>query len=254
MLTIGQVAAHLGVTVRAVRHYHHKGLLPEPERDASGYRRYGADAVVALVRIKTLSDAGVPLARIEELMGASPEEFSAAVSAIDEDLKGQVRELQRRRGRIAELAAGEALFLPPDVVTLLDRLREIGLSPDTVRTERDTWILLVARYAEQVPHWARQKLALFEDPAFRQLYLTTDRAAGWDRDDPRLEALADEVNAFGGLKAPDADSDADAHGVQPVLALDALVAVTLMAARTGKPVPAWERLVELCRIRAGTGS
>ncbi|ROR00117.1 DNA-binding transcriptional MerR regulator [Streptomyces sp. 2132.2] len=248
MLTIGQVAAHLGVTVRAVRHYHHKGLLPEPERDASGYRRYGADAVVSLVRIKTLSDAGVPLSRIEELMSASPEQFSAAVSAIDEDLAGQVRELQRRRGRIAELAAGDALFLPPDVVTLLDRLREIGLGPETVHTERDTWILLVARYPGQVPQWARQKTALFEDPAFRQLYLTTDRAAGWDRDDPRLEALADEVNAFGGLRAPDAD------GVEPILALDALVAVTLMAARTGKPVPAWERLVELCRIRAGTGS
>jgi hypothetical protein len=34
-----------------------------------------------------------------------------------------------------------------------------------------------------------------------------------------------------------------------MLALDALVAVTLMTARTGKPVPAWERLIELCRMR-----
>lgn len=59
-------------------------------------------------------------------VGASPEEFSAAVSTIDEDLKGQVAELQRRRGRIAELAVGEALFLAPDVVTLPERLREIG--------------------------------------------------------------------------------------------------------------------------------
>ncbi|MGW2996957.1 MerR family transcriptional regulator [Streptomyces sp. NPDC001193] len=143
MLTIGQVAAHLGVTVRAVRHYHQKGLLPEPERDASGYRRYGADAVVSLVRIKTLSDAGVPLARIEELMAASPERFSAAVSAIDDDLRGRIEDLKRRRTRIAELAAGDALFLPADVVSLLERLREIGLSPETVRTERDTWILLV---------------------------------------------------------------------------------------------------------------
>ena len=42
MLTIGQLAAYAGVTVRAVRHYHQIGLLPEPERDASGYRRYGA--------------------------------------------------------------------------------------------------------------------------------------------------------------------------------------------------------------------
>ena len=38
MLTIGQLAAYAGVTVRAVRHYHQVGLLPEPERDASGCR------------------------------------------------------------------------------------------------------------------------------------------------------------------------------------------------------------------------
>ena len=42
MLTIGQLATYAGVTVRAVRHYHAKGLLPEPARDGSGYRRYDA--------------------------------------------------------------------------------------------------------------------------------------------------------------------------------------------------------------------
>ena len=61
MLTIGQLAAYAGVTVRAVRHYHAKGLLPEPIRDPSGYRRYDAAAVVELIRIKTLAEAGVPL-------------------------------------------------------------------------------------------------------------------------------------------------------------------------------------------------
>ena len=44
MLTIGQLAAYAGVTTRAVRHYHQVGLLPEPERDASGYRTYAAPA------------------------------------------------------------------------------------------------------------------------------------------------------------------------------------------------------------------
>jgi hypothetical protein len=39
MLTIGQLAAYTGVTVRAIRHYHQRGLLAEPGRDASGYRR-----------------------------------------------------------------------------------------------------------------------------------------------------------------------------------------------------------------------
>ena len=38
MVTIGQLASYAGVTIRAVRHYHQVGLLPEPDRNASGYR------------------------------------------------------------------------------------------------------------------------------------------------------------------------------------------------------------------------
>ena len=50
MLTISQLASYAGVTVRAVRHYHAKGLLPEPVRDHSGYRRYDAAAVVESIQ------------------------------------------------------------------------------------------------------------------------------------------------------------------------------------------------------------
>ena len=74
MLTISQLASYAGVTVRAVRHYHAKGLLPEPERDHSGYRRYDAAAVVELIRIRTLAEAGVPLARVRELLAADDED------------------------------------------------------------------------------------------------------------------------------------------------------------------------------------
>src|SRR6266542_919620 len=63
MLTIGQLASYAGVTIRAVRHYHQIGLLLEPDRDASGYRTYDAAAVVRLIRIRTLAEAGVPLTR-----------------------------------------------------------------------------------------------------------------------------------------------------------------------------------------------
>ena len=70
MLTIGQLAASAGVTVRAVRHYHQIGLLPEPDRDASGYRRYGATAVVSLIKIRTLASAGVPLSHIGQMLEA----------------------------------------------------------------------------------------------------------------------------------------------------------------------------------------
>jgi DNA-binding transcriptional MerR regulator len=73
MLTISQLASYAGVTVRAVRHYHAKCLLPEPERDHSGYRRYDAAAVVDLIRIRTLAEAGVPLSRVKDLLAAEDE-------------------------------------------------------------------------------------------------------------------------------------------------------------------------------------
>ncbi|MGH8964270.1 MAG: MerR family transcriptional regulator, partial [Actinomycetes bacterium] len=52
-LTIGQAAAFAGVTVKTVRHYHRHGLVPEPGRDGSGYRRYGSDDLLRLVQVRT---------------------------------------------------------------------------------------------------------------------------------------------------------------------------------------------------------
>src|SRR3954471_10141977 len=124
MLTIGQLAAYAGVTVRAVRHYHAKGLLPEPERDHSGYRRYDASAVVELVRIRVLADAGVPLSRVRELLTADAGDFAAAVEEVDRRLRAEIRERQRHRERIAKLAAGDSLALSPEAGAGLGRLRE----------------------------------------------------------------------------------------------------------------------------------
>jgi DNA-binding transcriptional MerR regulator len=124
-ITIGDVA---GVTVRAVRHYHQRGILPEPARDASGYRRYDAQAVVDLVRIKALSEAGVPLARVRELLEAEPDEFAAALAEIDAKLRDEVRRLEAHRVAVGRLASADALALPTEVVDYLSRLRGHGIS------------------------------------------------------------------------------------------------------------------------------
>ncbi|HEY5394485.1 MAG TPA: MerR family transcriptional regulator, partial [Trebonia sp.] len=97
MLTISQLAAYAGVTTRAVRHYHNVGLLPEPERDASGYRRYGATAVVSLIKIRTLANAGVPLSQIAQLLRADPVAFADAVKRIDDQLRDEVERLEASR-------------------------------------------------------------------------------------------------------------------------------------------------------------
>src|ERR671926_188624 len=127
MLTIGHLASYAGVTIRAVRHYHQIGLLPEPERDQSGYRTYNAAAVVRLIRIRTLADAGVPLARVQGLLDAGTEEFADGVQEIDRKLRAEIRRLQDTRKRLARLAGGEHLALPQSVVDYLDRLRGLGV-------------------------------------------------------------------------------------------------------------------------------
>ena len=193
MLTIGQLASYAGVTVRAVRHYHSKGLLPEPERDHSGYRRYDAAAVVELIKIRTLADAGVPLARVRELLAADDEEFNAAVAEIDVRLRAEIRELQRHRERIAQLAAGESLALPPEAVAYLDRMRELGFTELFIGGERDAWILVAAQLPEQMPFYMRMKQQQLDDPATLGLYRDLAAAIEWRADDPRVTAVADQL-------------------------------------------------------------
>jgi DNA-binding transcriptional MerR regulator len=195
MLTISQLAAYAGVTVRAVRHYHQVGLLPEPERDASGYRRYGAVAVVSLIKIRTLAQAGVPLSRIAQLLEAEPPAFADAVKQIDAQLGEEIERLEASRKQIAQLAAGDSLVLPPEVAAYLGRLRELGLSERMVQGERDAWILVAARWPDKVIEWMPSKHAELDDPQIVRLYRVLSEVIDNDRgvDDPLLVEIADSM-------------------------------------------------------------
>ncbi|HKT00137.1 MAG TPA: MerR family transcriptional regulator [Rugosimonospora sp.] len=193
MLTISQLAAYAGVTVRAVRHYHQIGLLPEPQRDASGYRRYSATAVVSLIRIRTLANAGVPLSQIRQMLDADAPTFADAIHRIDNHLRDEIERLETSRKQIAQLAAGDSLALPPEVVAYLDRLREIGVSERMVAGERDGWILVAARWPDHIREMVRGKLTELEDPRLVRLYRVLSEIFESDDagDDPRLEEAAD---------------------------------------------------------------
>ncbi|GAB3687190.1 MerR family transcriptional regulator [Angustibacter aerolatus] len=217
MLTIGQLAAYADVTVRAVRHYHAKGLLPEPERDASGYRRYDAAAVVELIRIRTLADAGVPLSRVRELLVAEEAQFAAALREVDRRLQAEIRERRRHRERIAELAAGDGLVLPAEAVAYLHRMRELGFADRLVEIERDSWILIAAQVPDQVPALMAIKHAQLEHEPLRRLYLDLADLADCGPDDPRLPSLADRVVAFIEAAAARSAHVVDAPEVSPEL-------------------------------------
>jgi DNA-binding transcriptional MerR regulator len=247
MLTISQLAKYAGVTVRAVRHYHAKGLLPEPERDQSGYRRYDATAVVELIRIRTLADAGVPLSRVQELLAADEDDFAAAIEDIDHRLRAEIRERQRHRERVAELAAGDRLALPPEAIEYLDRLRDLDLPERAIEMERDAWILVAAQIPDQMPALMALKQSQIEDPAVAAMYADLVAAVDWDPDDPRLPAVADRLVAM-------FEEDADRWNEDQIadFALDGEL-VALLDEVFVNAVPCARSLLRLLEQRGWTG-
>jgi DNA-binding transcriptional MerR regulator len=247
MLTIGQLASYAGATRRAVRHYHQVGLLPEPERDSSGYRKYDAAAVVRLIRIRTLAEAGVPLARVRELLDADPATFAAAVAGIDRQLRAQIRALQEHRRRIAHLASSDSLALPAEVVDYLDRLRALGAPEVVIEGERGAWILTAARWPESIPAIMADKFAQLADPRTMRLYTLIGRIAENGEDDELLRETAELIHEL--LEEAEASGELELQGE---LTSDPTF-TGLVDSFAGAAHPAVGRLRELLAERGWTG-
>lgn len=238
MITIGRLADYAGVTIKAIRHYHQRGLLAEPVRDSSGYRRYTAQQAIDLVKIRTLARAGVPLARIKDLLYADPDALAAAIAEIDGDLRDHIAQLRRTRDQLAQLRGGDRLFVSAEVADYLEALREVGVSERHVLMERDGWILMQTASPEDAAVWIAEKRELLTDPEFRAIYLDYDAAYDWSPDDPRLPALADRTRTW----------YLNHHGrseTRPVHnpAMARLAAQSLPGATS----PAWDRLAQLMK-------
>lgn len=237
MITIGRLAKYAGVTIKTIRHYHERGLLAEPDRDSSGYRRYTAQDAIDLVKIRTLADAGVPLARIEDLRDADPDTLTAAIAEIDRDLRDRIAQLRRTREQLAQLRGGDRLFVSPEVADYLDDLRELGVSEHRIHLERDGWILMQTASPEDAARWITEKRDLITDPEFRAIYLEHDAAYDWSPNDPRLPALADRTrNWFANHSRTEA---------RPVH--NPTIARLAAQSQPGASSPAWDRLAQLMK-------
>ncbi|WP_435822567.1 MerR family transcriptional regulator [Microbispora bryophytorum] len=236
MITIGRLADYAGVTIKAIRHYHERGLLPEPGRDSSGYRRYTAEDAVNLVKIRTLAQAGVPLARVRDLLDADPDALTVAIAEVDRDLRDRIAHLHQVRDQLAELRGGDGLFVSPEVADYLDDLRRLGVSERQIRLERDGWILMQTASPEEAALWIAEKRELMTEPEFRALYLEHDAAYDWPPGDPRLPSLADRTRNW--FTSHDSRSE-----TRPVRNPD----IARLAVRTqpGASSPAWDRLARL---------
>jgi DNA-binding transcriptional MerR regulator len=70
-MKIGKFADHAGVTVDTVRFYERRGVLPVPERTASGYRTYTPATVERIRLARQLQQLGLTLDEVIDALHAS---------------------------------------------------------------------------------------------------------------------------------------------------------------------------------------
>jgi DNA-binding transcriptional MerR regulator len=225
MLRIGQLAAAAGTTTRAVRHYHAVGVLPEPEREESGYRRYGPEDLVALVRIRRLRALGMPLEEIGGALAGDGRALPDALRALAGDLEAQIEVLQEMRARVLDLAGEKAPVAPAEAWAETLRLHGV-LAPGAPLPdgERRAAEVLDALHPEGVAGVAGDLAPVLGDPAIvGRLGPLLARFRGL-ASDAEADALADELVAAlppGPRRPPLAD----------VATMDALLGDHLMSAQ-----------------------
>ncbi|MFF4413644.1 MerR family transcriptional regulator [Streptosporangium sp. NPDC001559] len=202
-MRIGELAALAGVSTRTVRHYHHLGLLPEPVRLANGYREYGLRDAVLLARVRRLTELGLSLDEIRDVLGPGDRggDLREVLVELDADLARQQEAIGARRERLAALLAEEDLG-PDSTVSpgLAAVLRELPAEGSRV-AELDRELLTLLDGVTDPE--ARDRMLgmirpLTEPEALargRLLYRRLDELADADPADPRVAVLAADLTA-----------------------------------------------------------
>ncbi|SOD61185.1 transcriptional regulator [Streptomyces zhaozhouensis] len=205
---IGDAAAFVGTTPRAIRHYHEMGLLPEPERGGDGRRRYGYEDMIRLLWIRRMADAGVALEDIRDafLTGAdsggadSGDGVAGTLERLEGVLAAREAESRRQRDAVRRMRAeGSRLGLLSDFVAA--RLK--GLPEGSLRQADLDSLLVTERIFGPLGAavQASRFLVLATRPALRAESDRVDAAEealddGVAVDDPRVARVAAERHAF----------------------------------------------------------
>jgi DNA-binding transcriptional MerR regulator len=137
LYSIGELARRTGLSVKAIRFYADRGIVPPTVRSPAGHRLYDVEAVARLDLVRTLRDLGLDLATIRRVVDheiSLPEVAAAHADALD----AQIRTLRLRRAVLTAVAkrgsAPEEMDLMHKLATLsaYERSRLIAEFLDTV--------------------------------------------------------------------------------------------------------------------------
>ncbi|MFR9799417.1 MerR family transcriptional regulator [Streptomyces sp. MS06] len=181
-LTIDELAARAGVTVRTVRFYGTRGLLPPPVLGPRRVGHYGPEHLGRLELIEELQHQGMTLAAIERHLRQLPPDLSArdlalhravVASGAPEAVETVDREdLDRRAGRtlseedVARLAAmdvvapdGDGFRVDAGLLRLGAELLDVPLSQETVLAARAALVEHGRAAAQEMSRLLREAVA-----------------------------------------------------------------------------------------------
>ena len=107
-LKIGELAKRAGCTVKAVRFYEAKGLMPSPPRSPAGYRLYGEGHLRCLQLIQRAKRMGFSLAKIRTLvvhLGEGPRPGARLRPHFERLLREELKEITAKLDQLDVLRA-----------------------------------------------------------------------------------------------------------------------------------------------------
>jgi DNA-binding transcriptional MerR regulator len=194
-LRIGEVARIAGTTTRAIRHYHHVGLLPEPERRGNGYREYAVRDLVQLLRVRRFVELGLSLDEIRDVLASPGTELPEVLDELDQELGRQERAIRERRKVLAAMRETHAdePTLTADLAAVVRELAAIVPHHPGLERERDHLQLLVSLAPERARDVAEFYRVLLSDQETTTRMVELGQRIGAlpdDTSDAELEALA----------------------------------------------------------------
>ncbi|TLQ43111.1 MerR family transcriptional regulator [Streptomyces marianii] len=124
MLTIGELAERAGVTVKTVRFYSDRGLLPESGRSAGGHRRYGPEALDRLRLIRSLRGLDLPVSEVGRVLEG--QDGDAPDDVLEDVITGRLQVLGPQLAALRWREASLRLLRDCDPGERAERLRLIG--------------------------------------------------------------------------------------------------------------------------------
>ena len=206
LLTIDELAAQVGMTVRNVRAHQSRGLLPPPEiRGRTGF--YGPEHAVRLELVKDLQAEGFNLEAIKRIVERTPGSSSAAVldftralaepftdeppEIVDaahfterwgEQASAQTLERAQRLGFVRSLGDGRLEILSPRLETASNELARLGVPLDVALDLTET----LKRHSEAI---AKAYVRLFLDHVWRPFQESGEPEERWPEVREALERL-----------------------------------------------------------------